>query len=463
MKSKYRPIFAATAVGAILFTACAPASENAGGPANAGESPVAPGGEFAGDPSGTLKAWGFENADDVGQSRLDYVAGVLSNVTVDLDATAFDSQKFITRQASGDVPDVVQMDRRLVAAYAAQDLLTPLSECFAAQNVDPGTAYYKNVIDDVTLQGEIYAVPQFFQPPAIIVNNRVAKAAGVTPEDIDTSDLDTLLPAIKKMYSEEGGQPKTLGFDPQAHSNTELWVLARGGKLVDDQGAPTLDDPANAAAFEWLKQIYDAQGGYAKLKSFSDTFDFFGDNNQYVADQVGAQLNLQWYPNVLSPYLDKIDLWTVPIKDADGNDFASTSGSSFVIPADAGNKVAACAWAVGLTTPEAWMAAAEARAATRAKDGAPNTGIMTGRPDMDQKIREQFVKPVGNEGFDQTVATFYDVAQYGASFGASPGGEAIKAELSNALISYLNGDKHVTTALNDAQVAAQASYQSVTG
>lgn len=461
MESMRRTLLVAAAASALLLAACA--TTEGPGVAVDGDETAAPGGEFTGDPAGTLNAWGFENADDVGQSRLDYVAGVLTGVTVDLDATAFDSQKFITRQASGDVPDVVQMDRRLVAAYAGQDLLTPLSQCFAAHDVDPATAYYKNVIDDVTLQGEVYAVPQFFQPPAIIVNNRVAKAAGVAPEDIDTSDLDKLLDAISKMYAESGGQPTTLGFDPQAHSNTELWVLARGGKLVDDQGAPTLDDAANAAAFEWLKQIYDAQGGYAKLKSFSDTFDFFGDKNQYVVDQVGAQLNLQWYPNVLAPNMDKIDIWTVPIKDANGENFASTSGSSFVIPADAENKVAACAWAIGLTTPEAWMAAADARAATRAADGAPNTGIMTGRPDMDEKIREQFVKPVGNEGFDQTVAAFYDVLQYGASFGASPAGEAIKAELSNALISYLNGDKDVSTALADAQAAAVTAYQSITG
>ncbi|MEA5116158.1 MAG: extracellular solute-binding protein, partial [Propionicimonas sp.] len=280
MEIMRKAILAAATAGALLVGACGTSGEAPVAPA-AGDGSPADGGGFAGDPSGTLKAWGFENADDVGRSRLDYVAGKLSGVTVDLDATAFDSQKFITRQASGDVPDVVQMDRRLVAAYAAQDLLTPLNECFAAQGVDPSAAYYASVVDDVTLQGAIYAVPQFYQPPAIIINNRVAKAAGVTPEDIDTSDLDKLLPAIKKMYAEVGGQPKTLGFDPQAHSNAELWVLARGGKLVNDQGAPTLDDPANSAAFEWLKQIYDAQGGFAKLKSFSDTFDFFGDNNQY--------------------------------------------------------------------------------------------------------------------------------------------------------------------------------------
>ncbi|MDR2347678.1 MAG: extracellular solute-binding protein [Bifidobacteriaceae bacterium] len=410
-----------------------------------------------------LDAWGFENADDVGQSRLDYVAELLTGVDVQLDPTAFDSQKFTSRIAGGDIPDVVQMDRRAVPTYAAQGLLTPLDECFVEQGGDPDEMYYPNVVDDITYDGKIWAVPQFFQPPAIMINNRVAKAAGVTPEDIDTSDPDRLIAAIEKMYAEAGGNPTTLGFDPQAHANTELWVLSQGGKLVDDQGAPTLDDPANAAAFEFIKRLYDAQGGYAKTKSFSDTFDFFGDLNQYVADQVGAELNMQWYPNVLAPYLDQIDLWTVPMRDKDGEPFAVAGGQAFVIPADAENKVAACAWAYNLTTLDAWMAAGTARAETRAADDAPNTGIMTGSPAADVAIKDKWVTPVGNEGFDQTVAAYYEVVSFGTSFGSTPAGESIKQELSNALISYLNGDKEAGKALADAQSAAMAAYDEIVG
>ncbi|MDR0594374.1 MAG: extracellular solute-binding protein, partial [Bifidobacteriaceae bacterium] len=361
----------------------------------------------------------------------------------------------------GDIPDVVQMDRRAVVTYAAQGLLAPLDECFKAQGVDPAENYYPNVVDDVTYDQKIWGVPQFFQPPAIMINNRVARAAGVTPEDIDTSDPDRLLAAIEKMYAESGGNPTTLGFDPQAHANTELWVLSQGGKLVDAAGAPTLDDPANVPAFEYIKRLYDAQGGYAKVKSFSDTFDFFGDNNQYVTDQVGAEMNMQWYPNVLAPYLDQVELWTVPIRDQDGQPFAVTGGQSFVIPADAENKAAACAWAVNLTTLDAWMAAGAARAETRAADGAPNTGLMTGNPAADVAVKDKWVEPVGVEGFDQTVAAYYEVVSFGTSFGASPAGETIKQELSNALISYLTGDKDAVTALADAQSAALSAYEEI--
>src|SRR5687768_12770722 len=129
--------------------------------------------DFSAEPTGALSAWGFENADDVGQARLDYAEEQLSDVDIELDATAFDTQKFTTRLASGDVPDVVQMDRRFVAQFAAQGLVLPLDDCFAAHDVTPTDHWYENVIDDVTLDGSVWAVPQFYQPPAILVNMNV--------------------------------------------------------------------------------------------------------------------------------------------------------------------------------------------------------------------------------------------------------------------------------------------------
>ena len=92
---------AAIAASAVVLTGC-------GGGGDGEDAAVDA--DFSAEATGALKAWGFENADDVGQSRLDYAEEQLSDVEVELDATAFDAQKFTTRIASGDVPDVVQMD-----------------------------------------------------------------------------------------------------------------------------------------------------------------------------------------------------------------------------------------------------------------------------------------------------------------------------------------------------------------
>lgn len=426
-----------------------------------GDEPAADA-DFTTAPEGDLSAWGFENADDVGQSRLDYAAQQLGDVEVDLDATAFDAQKFTTRIASGDVPDVVQMDRRYVTTYAAQGLIMPLDACFDAQEVTPRDHWYPAVVDDVTYQDAVWAVPQFYQPPAILLNKSVLAEAGVTADQFDTSNPDVLLDAIGKIYQEEGGVPTRLGFDPVATGQSGLWILATGGQLNDEDGAPTLDDPSNVAGIEMLKEITDAQGGFAAVKSFTDSFDTFGDNNQYVAGQVGGQVNNQWYPNVLSPYVDQVELEAVPFRDSEGQPFTVASGTAFVIPAGAANPSAACAWMVNLTSDDAWMAAGEARAATREEDGGINTGLFTGSPGPDEAIREKWVTDSGNAGFDQVISTYYDVVADGQSFGSSPAGQEIQDELNNAVTAALLGDKSPEDALADAQQAAMRAYEKAT-
>ncbi|WP_223878549.1 ABC transporter substrate-binding protein [Microbacterium radiodurans] len=418
--------------------------------------------DFTAAPSGTLAAWGFENADDVGTARLDYAAEQMPDVEVQLDATAFDSQKFTTRIASGDVPDVVQMDRRYVTQYAAQGLIMPLDSCYDAREVDADDRWYESVVDDVRYDDQVWGAPQFYQPPAIILNKRVMDAAGVTAAEIDTSQPDVLLGAIEKMYVASGGVPTRLGFDPVSTGQSALWILGSGGQLTDDDGVPTLDDPSNLAGMELLQRINDAQGGFAQVKSFTDAFDTFGDANQYVTDQVGAQVNAQWYPNVLSPYIDEIDIEAVPFRDSEGEPFSVSGGQAFVIPMNAKNPAAACAWVSELTSPEAWNAAGEARAETRASDGGANTGLFTGSPEPDRSIREQWVTPSGDAGFDQVVATYYDVVDYGSSFGSSPAGQDIQNELNNAVTAALLGDKTAEEALADAQGAAMRAYDNAT-
>jgi multiple sugar transport system substrate-binding protein len=417
---------------------------------------------FSKDVKGNLTVWGFNNADDVGKALLNNAKENVKGVTIKLDQTTFDAQKFTTRVASGNVPDVVQMDRSFVATYAAQGLIKPLDKCYSTWDVTPSDRYYSSVVNDITYKDNVWAVPAFFQPPAIILNTRVMGQAGVTAADIDTSKPDTLLAAATKMYQANGGKPTRLGFDSVPTGYPELWLLSYGGRLVDDKGAPALDDPNNAKALEFLKKLADAQGGYAKMKSFSDTFDTFGDNNQYVKDQVGAQVNAQWYVNVLTPYVDQVQISAVPFKDQKGNVIAAASGNAFVIPAGAKNPDAACKYMLNLTSQDAWMAAGAARAKTISKTpGAINTGLFTGSPKADKAIREKYVKPSGNKGFDETIDTYYKVVSEGTSFGASPAGQTIKTELQNAITSTLLGNKSAKAALSEAQDASMRAYDKV--
>ena len=73
-----------------------------------------------------------------------------------------------------------------------------------------------------------------------------------------------------------------------------------------------------------------------------------------------------------------------------------------------------------------------------------------------------YVKPSGNANFDQVISTYYDVVDYGQTFGASPAGLTIQSELNNAVGAALLGEKTPEEALADAQDAAMRAYESAT-
>jgi len=452
MRSRLGAAGAAAAATALLLTGCG------GGGTPAAEA------DFGAEPTGALSGWGFENTDDVGQARLDHAAGMLEGVTVELDQTAFDAQKFTTLSVSGDMADVVQMDRQFVPTYAAQGLIMPLDACFDAHDLDPQEHWYPQVTSDITYQDQIWAVPQFYQPPVILTNARVMEETGVSADDLSLADPEAMIAAAEAMTVMEGNSVTRVGFDPQGVPKANQWMLAFGGATVDEQGAPTLDRPENVEAVEFLQELYEVQGGYAEVSGFVDSIDIFGDGNSFANDTVGAAVFDQWYLNVLTSYADDVEIGAVPMTTVDGDPFSATGGSAFVIPAGAQNPSAACAWALELTSEEAWRAAADARATTTEEDPARNginAGLFTGSPESDALIRDEYASADGYEGFEQAIEVYYDVAAEGASLGGSPAGQQIRGELESAVTSALLGEASAADALAGAQQAAMSAYSQV--
>jgi multiple sugar transport system substrate-binding protein len=447
---------AALATGLVLaLSACNPAAERGGEEPAASQSAE---GTFTKDVSGTLKISGFNPGDEVGQSRADYAKQQLSGVTIQLDTTNFDPQKFAAQAASGAVPDLLQMDRSVVATLADKDLIVPLDECYAVHGVQPDQQYYPSTIGDVTYDGKVYAVPQFFQPIALMANKRVLEEAGVSLDQLDTSKPEQIVQVAEKLQKQKGGNPSVVGFDPDLPGSAYMWFEVFGGGTNDETGKPTLDDPNNVKALTWMKQVMDAQGGFAKVKSFKDTWDQFGDKNQFVKDQVGVQTAQQWYVNVLSNTKNDVSLAGVPIKTLEGEPLAMAGGTAFAVAAAAKNKSAACAWAINATSQAAWVAAGDARAKTVVEKKSINTGLFTASPAADEAVRSQFVKPSGNADFDQVIAAFYEVLPGNRSRGASAVGQLIDQNFNNAVSVALTGEKDPQAALADAQASSMRAW-----
>lgn len=444
-------IVAGLSVGAALV-ACGPNSNQQPG---AGSSAAS---RFSKSVSGDLKAYGFNPSDEVAKSRSDYATAQLKGVKVSLDTSSFDTQKFAAQTAAGQVPGLIYADRSEIDTLADKKLIMPLDQCYSTWGVKPTQRFYPSLISDVTYKGHVYGVPEFFQAEAIIADKRVLQKSGVSLSQLDTSKPDQLLAAAKKMTAMSGGKPSRLGFVPDMPGSAAIWLAVFGGRTVDQNGKPTLDDPNNVKALTWLKQLSDAQGGYAKDKSLLDSMDVFGAKNQYVKDQVGAQVWAQWYVNVLSDFKNDVDIAAVPIKTLDGKTLAMAGGSAYAIPAKSPNPSAACEWAMKVTSPEAWQKASEARQQTVTKSHSINTGLFTGEPAADNANRSQFVKSSGDANFDQVINTYYQILPNNRSMGASAVGQSVTDNLNNAVIVALSGGKSPQKALADAQAAAMRAW-----
>ena len=213
-----------------------------------------------------------------------------------------------------------------------------------------------------------------------MVNKRVLDKAGVSLDQLDTSKPDQIVAIAEKLQQRRAATRRWSASIRTCPGRRTCGSRSSAAAPTTTPAGPPLDDPNNAKALTWMKQVMDAQGGFAKVKSFKDTWDAFGDKNQFVPDQVAVQTAQQWYVNVLSNTKDDVSLAAVPIKTLQGEPIAMAGGTAFAVAAAGKNKSAACAWAINATSEAAWVAAGQARAKTVEEKNSINTGLFTASP-----------------------------------------------------------------------------------
>jgi len=384
----------------------ASASASASGSADTGSSSPSAGGSAspgAANLSGTLLVGakygckpipctpsGEGAADEIATTRYDVFAKQYPNVTVNFTEADFKAETFLTSVAAGNPPDVVRMDRAIVGTYVAQGALDPLTDCISKFGIDM-SQYRKPAVDAVTVDGEVYGVPEFYDSRIILINDSAVQDAGLTPADIDTTDWDKLSQVNQKLTKKTDGKLSRIGFDPKLPEFLPLWAKANGASIISDDGKKAqLDDPKVAEALKYAASLITAQAPAAQFLDFRGNGpggkDFFGPKNQFAEDTLGAMPMEQWYLNVLASNTPKEKIDFAPFKDRQGNPISFSGGSAWVIPAKAKNKDAACEFMRVITLPDTWYAAAKVRADKRAADGSPFTGVYTGNKLADDKI-----------------------------------------------------------------------------
>src|SRR5215213_3607158 len=379
------------------------------GVVTAGFASAKPAGKL-GAAAGTLNIYGYGPGDDVQENRAAYAKGRLPNTDVNRPAGDFNDQAFLTRLASGDVPDLVRMGRPRVAQYAAKGVLRAMDAC-----VKPVKAQYRvGALKAMTYKGHIYGLPEFTNQITMIVNQSAFKDAGVPISAAQTKNLKQLLATAKKLTKKNGsGDLTRIGFDPKLPEFFPMWVKWFGKDIISNNGLKAqLNSKEAVAALAYTVSIINAEGGWNKFKAYRDTFDFFGAQNPLVKDQIGFWPMESFIYNVFSNNSPNVDLIAKFFTNRKGGPITMFSGNGWAIPKGSKNANDACRYMKAVTSTQAWLTAAKKRYDARKAAGSTFTGIYSANTVADKKVYEDIYQSFGHPQFDKAVQTLVHAPRY---------------------------------------------------
>lgn len=405
--------------------------------------------------SGSLSVMGFSGVDEVATSRVDYAEEQLGDVEVKLAEGDLDLQQFLSAVASGEPPDVVYASRDQIGSLAARGAVVPLDRCIDGEGI-PTEDFVPTALDQVTLDGVVYGIPEFNTVQLTMANEELLSAAGLTIDDVNGSDWDAMSAANEALTVSDGGNLDVIGYDSKLPEFLPLWAKANGADVITPDGKKAqLDDPHVVEALEWAASIYEDQGGFSAVKAYRDSADFFGEGNQFATGVLGAMPMEQWYVNVLNEVSPDAPMAFDTVHDRKGDSIAYSTGSAWAIPSGSANPEAACRFARAMTSVDAWQAAAEARIEVRKSEDKPFTGILTANAKADQMIRD--LTTSGGEPWDTAVSKMYEANDNTFSMPANPADAEFKTAMFDAVNAVLDGKASAADALADAQKEAQSA------
>jgi multiple sugar transport system substrate-binding protein len=402
----------------------------------------------------TLSVYGFGPGDEIANTRADLATKAVGG-DVDNPRGGFDDRQFLTSLASGDVPDVVYLDRFKVAEFAAKGAFQPLTSCVKSKKINL-KQYQRSALQEITFKGKLYGIPEFSNPRTVIIDNHVVRDAGLKISDLNTNNWARLARANKKMLKVSGGKVTRIGFDPKLPEFFPLWAKANGADIISKDGLHAkLNSPKAVQALTFAYSLIKAHGGWNRFKAFRDTWDFFGADNQVAKDQVGAWPMESFYFNVLAQNSPNVSITAKPFLKRNGGAITFLTGNAWAIPKGAKHADLACTWMKTMTATSSWVAAAKARFDAQKRRNRPFTGVYTANRRADVKIYQDIYQKMGNPQFDDAVTLLVNVSKYGFTVPASPAGGEFQQAWMDAVQRVLDGKQTPRQALNQAQKEAQ--------
>jgi multiple sugar transport system substrate-binding protein len=169
-------------------------------------------------------------------------------------------QRLAASFSAGAPPDVMFLNYRRFATFAAEGGLDPLGPYLAESEVIQESDFFTPTIEAFHLDGELWCIPQNISSLVVYYNRNLFDAAGIAyPADDWTRD--DFLAAARALTQDTDGDGTTDQYGVGIEAS--LFRLAPfawqdGGEIVDDPANPTrltLDSPEVLGAFHWFVDL----------------------------------------------------------------------------------------------------------------------------------------------------------------------------------------------------------------
>jgi multiple sugar transport system substrate-binding protein len=409
------------------------------------------------DREASIVSWGFgaEETNPMAFSRIDAFKAAYPSIHIEL-VPQFDDQKLLTAVASGQLPDLLWMDRAKIASWAARDVLLDLDDDFSSSNIDTED-FYPAALEQVTYDGKRYGLPQFMDVRALYVNLDALGETDTTADSLDTSDWDSLSALGEQLVKADGDKIERWGFDHKIQAgHIWLWGTGNGGSFMSDDGkTATFDDPKVVDALKWGVDAYDRQGGYQKYQAVSTTWQ--GDE-QFARGQVALTEYENWMLGIVARVAPDLNFRVYPIKQRGGEgDVSYAGGNAWCIPKDANDPEAAWTFINFMNRADTWRTGAAGVKKFQQSQGNPYVPSLTGSISADQMQIDEFYEPIAGP-FDEAVALWPDILKQ--SFVIPVSKSPVSSQLldimqQDGINPALQGDQSPEDSLKDANQAAQ--------
>ena len=229
-----------------------------------------------------------------------------------------DPTRFLVSVAGGTPPDVIYFDRYAIGEWAARGAFEPLDAYIArdladiragrrtdikTEDIPTADRFFEACWDETMYQGKVYGIPNSVDNRALFYNEDLLVAAGFKETGPDgkvrarpPKNWEELKEyGVKLTQRDEKGNLRVIGF-PAYFGNSWLYMYGwmNGGRFMsDDRTRCTLNDPRIAEALDFVKEVYDLQGGYPTVKGFEAGYQG-NEMDPFIQGKVAMKIDGVW-------------------------------------------------------------------------------------------------------------------------------------------------------------------------